>query len=73
MTPDNERVKKLTATARELAQHIDWLLPFLDKRAKESGDVAGMQVNARDAADRAKKLVSWLETEDALKAKELSK
>jgi hypothetical protein len=72
MTLDNERVKKLSTAIRELSQHIDWLLPFLDKKAKESGDVAGMRANARRSAEAARGLLRFYEAEDAVKAKSLS-
>jgi hypothetical protein len=67
-----DRYRKLVQTTRDLAQHIEWLLPFLDKRAKESGDVAGMQINAKEAASSAKKLLHFYETEDAVKARSLA-
>jgi hypothetical protein len=73
MTSEQERLKKLVALTREMTQHIDWLLPFLDKKARESGDVAGLQLNAKDAADRARKFLNFIEAEDAVKAKDLSK
>ena len=72
MSDDKERVQRLTQTVRDLAQQIDWLVPFLDKKAKESGDVAGLQVNARQTADSARKLLHFYEAADEIAAKNMA-
>jgi hypothetical protein len=71
-TTDDAKIKLLTLTVRNLAEQIDWLLSFLDKKAKESGDVAGMQTNARQVAEEAKRLLQFYAVEDAGKARDLA-
>ena len=70
---DKKRIRDLTQTVRELSQQIDWLLPFLDKKAKESGDVAGMQLNARQASDAAKRKLNFYDVIDASAAKDIAR
>jgi hypothetical protein len=67
-----KRILKLTETVRNLSQQIDWLVPFLNKRAKESGDVAGIQLNARQASEDAKRLIHTYEVIAVAKATELA-
>jgi hypothetical protein len=69
---DAERIKSLTDEVRELARMILWLTPFLSAKAKESGDVAGLQVNAEEAARHARALLNTYDAEDRIRAKELA-
>lgn len=67
------RYKVLLETTRDLAQHIEWLLPFLDRKAKESGDVAGLQLNAREAVRHAREMIATYETLDKIAAEKLAR
>jgi hypothetical protein len=58
---------------RDLAQQIDWLAPFLNAKARESGDVAGMQMNAREAARMVRATIHFFEAQDETRAKDLAK
>ena len=72
MNEKNKRYQRLSNTIRELANHIDWLSPFLTKKALESGNVAGLKLNAEMAALEARNLLNFYEVEDKINAQALA-
>jgi hypothetical protein len=73
MKSAEQRNRELVQIVRDLSQHIQWILPFMNAKAKESGDVAGMQANAKAAADEAIKRLNFYEAEDRLRSEKLAK
>lgn len=67
-----ERYEQLRHMLDQSAHHIDWLLPFLDRKARESGDVYGMQLNAQQHAENIRVLINTYDIEDRVEARELA-
>lgn len=67
-----ERYDALRALALLSAQHLAWMLPFLDHKARESGDVAGIQNNVRRLIDEINGTLRAYDVEDIVEAKTLA-
>jgi hypothetical protein len=59
-----ERYERLRQMLEQSAKHIDWLSPFLTTKAAQSGDIAGMQVNARQHAEDIRAVLRFYDAED---------
>lgn len=67
-----ERYERLRNMLEESRRHIEWMLPFLNAKASQSGDVAGLQINAREHAKEISGMIRAYDVEDEVEAARLA-